>query len=94
MNEPAEFIRRKSLCDLLEEYLKEHANVWIPMADLAKVAGVGGWRSRLSELRLKRGMAIEHNGKNGAASCHRYLSNPLGGRDAAAYVSGQTEMRF
>lgn len=45
------------------------------MRELAAVGGLGGWRTRLSELgrRTSQPMRIEHNKQNGARSCHRYV---------------------
>lgn len=78
----AEIVRRQSLADALAELFTRHEGEWISLAELARVGGTGGFRTRISELRLKRGMHIEHNGKNGAASAHRYLSYPPLGRSA------------
>jgi len=77
-----EIVRRESLSDALERCLKNQPGVWLSMSELAAVGGLGGWRTRLSELRRKRSMHIEHNGKNGAASRHRYLPYPPLGRSA------------
>lgn len=82
MSFPQEQRRRASLASKLEELLKSRPGEWIPMADLAKVGGIGGWRTRLSELRLERDMRIDWNGKNGAASCHRFLPYAPLGRSA------------
>lgn len=76
-----EHARRQSLAVKLETLFKSRPGEWIPMRELADVGGVGGWRTRLSELgrRTVDPMHIEHNDKNGAASCHRYLPYvPLG----------------
>ncbi len=78
-----EFERRLSYAKQLECYLKAHPNEWIPIATLAKLGGIGGWRTRLSELgkREKEPMALEYNGKPGELAAHRYLPNgPMMGR--------------
>lgn len=92
----AEMQRRQSLADALQALFQSRVGEWISLAELARVGGTGGFRTRISELRLQRGMHIEHNGFNGAKSAHRYLSNPLGGRDASACVPGniQTGLLF
>lgn len=71
----SELQRRQSCASQLETLLKSRPGEWIPMRELAAVGGIGGWRTRLSELgrRKVEPLQIEHNGKNGAASCHRYL---------------------
>ena len=77
-----EISRRLSLTDQLERCLKAQPGIWLSMSELAAVGGLGGWRTRLSDLRLKRKMCIEWNKKNGAASRHRYLPYPPLGRSA------------
>lgn len=49
-----------SLNDRLEAHFREHPDEWIPMQELASVAGTGGWRNRVTDLRLLRKMAIEN----------------------------------
>ncbi len=78
----AEMQRRRSLADQVEELFKARPGVWIPLAELARVGGTGGYRTRISELRLERGMHIEHNGLNGSRSCHRFLPHEPLGRSA------------
>ena len=78
--------RRASLTDILEDFLKANPGVWITMHELAAIAGLGGWRTRLSDCRLKRQMIIEWNGKNGSASRHRYVPYQSLGRDASDYT--------
>lgn len=74
-----ELTRRQSLKDQLRALFEAHPGEWLSLADLARVGGTGGFRTRISELRLKDKMHIEHNGKNGARSAHRYLpQRPLG----------------
>jgi hypothetical protein len=79
----AEIIRRQSLASQLEAYFKARPGQWLPMHELAMVGGIGGFRTRISELRLTRDMRIEWNGFNGARSAHRYLPHDPLGRDAA-----------
>lgn len=74
-----ELARRQSLTDRLEALFRSRPGDWLSMAELAAVGGLGGWRTRCSDLRLRRAMHIEHNGKNGSASRHRFLPQaPLG----------------
>jgi len=68
-----EHSRRSSLTDAVEALFRSSPNTWLTMQDLAKVGGIGGWRSRVSDCRRKRHMQIEHNGKNGQASRHRFI---------------------
>ena len=84
-----EAIRRQSLAAQLEAELKSRPGEWIPMRELAAIGGIGGWRTRLSELgrRAVDPLHIEHNGKNGAASMYRYRPHTPLGRDAAEPVS-------
>lgn len=92
----AELARRESLASKLETYLKARPGVWVPIHELAAIGGVGGWRTRLSELarRERAPLYIEHNGKNGAASCHRYLPwEPLA-RAADVLPPDQMRMEF
>jgi hypothetical protein len=81
----AEIVRRRSLADQVEELFKARPGVWIPLAELARVGGTGGYRTRISELRLRKidPMNIDHNGLNGARSCHRFLPHQPLGRDAS-----------
>lgn len=78
----SELARRETLSEKLAAYLKAHEGEWIPMSTLASIGGIGGWRTRLSEL-SRGGMHIEWNGRNGAASAHRYLSYRPLARDGA-----------
>ncbi len=76
-----ELQRRASLASQLEAYLKGRPGQWVTMAELAAVGGLGGWRTRLSELgrRPVDPMRIEHNGKSGNASRHRFVPwEPVG----------------
>lgn len=81
-----ELVRRETLADKLAAYLKAHEGEWIPMSTLASIGGIGGWRTRLSEL-SRGGMRIEWNGRNGSASAHRYLSYDPLARDAGVPVT-------
>lgn len=52
---------KHSLCDQLESYLRAHPNQWIDARTvLMPIGGFGGWRSRLSNLRVERGMDIRN----------------------------------
>ena len=85
----AELERRQSLASQLEEFMKAHPGEWISIQELAQIGGIGGWRTRLSELSRRKvdPLHLEHNGKNGAASCHRYLPHDPLGRDATEPIS-------
>jgi hypothetical protein len=65
----------------LEEFLKARPDIWIDGEDLGKIAGKYAWRSRVSDLRLKRGMVIlnavvnvtDAQGKPFKRSLYRYV---------------------
>jgi len=82
----AELARRVSLCDRLEAFLKAHPGEWLTMPELRLGCGAESWRTRLSELGKKRGLSIEWNGQNGAASMHRFLPYEPLGRDPSGPV--------
>jgi len=82
-----EWSRRESLRDRIRAEFLARPLVWIRMADLASIGGLGGWRTRVSELRTIDRLNIEHNGKNGAASMYRLVPHQPLGRDAAEPVS-------
>lgn len=83
----AERVRRETLAAKLERHLKAHAGEWISLRELGDIGGIGGWRSRLSDLARRKvdPMHIEWNRKNGSASCHRYLPYVALGPDPAEY---------
>ena len=47
-----------SLNDKLEAYFRKHAGEWLTMEQLAAEVGIGGWRTRVSNLH-KSGFPIE-----------------------------------
>lgn len=47
-----------SLNEKLAAYFVKHAGEWLTMEQLAAVAGIGGWRTRLNEI-IREGMPIE-----------------------------------
>jgi hypothetical protein len=47
-----------SVNDQLADFFRRHAGEWLTMEQLAAVAGIGGWRTRLNEL-VRGGMVIE-----------------------------------
>ena len=49
-----------SLCDRLEHFLKDRPCVWTDGRQLSTLAGSYAWRTRVSELRTKRGMFIQN----------------------------------
>ncbi len=92
MRQPAtaitgELVRRQSLSSRLEGYLKARPGVWVTMAELAAVGGLGGWRTRLSELGRREidPLRIEWNGRNGSLSAHRFVPWEPIGRSADQY---------
>jgi hypothetical protein len=42
---------RETLNDKLAALFRKHPNRWLDLFDLVDVGGLGGWRTRLSELR-------------------------------------------
>jgi hypothetical protein len=48
----------ESLNDKLEAFFKDRPNVSVDGKRLAEIAGCYGWRTRVSDLRTKRGMNI------------------------------------
>lgn len=49
-----------TLNDKLEAFFKAHPNEWTDGKRLAEIAGYAGWRTRVSNLRTRRGMRIEN----------------------------------
>jgi len=50
---------RLSLRDQTAQFFKQRPNQWIPAATLSQF-GIGGWRTRVSEVRRDLGMNIEN----------------------------------
>lgn len=50
--------RPASLCDRMEGYFRERPGQWIAGKLLSQTFGYGGWRTRISDLRLHRQMDI------------------------------------
>jgi hypothetical protein len=44
--------RRRSINDRMADYFQMFPNQWLDVANLASIGGLGGWRSRLAELRF------------------------------------------
>jgi hypothetical protein len=78
-----EIERRASLKDRVRAYLEARPCEWISMVDLSQVGGLGGFRTRISELRVKDGLNIVHNGRNGLNSQYMFLPYEPLGPDAA-----------
>jgi len=55
----AEAERRRSRTDLAEELFRSRPGMWIGVLELVDVAGLCGWRARLSDLRLRLKRADE-----------------------------------
>lgn len=49
-----------TLNDRLEAYFKERPLQWIDGKALSEVAGYAGWRNRVTDLRLMRGLDIKN----------------------------------
>ena len=49
---------RETLTDRVERYFRRYPNVWIDVLPLAELAGIGGWRTRVSDVR-HRGLNIQ-----------------------------------
>ena len=90
-----------TLLDRLQAYLEARPYQWVSMHELAQQGGIGGWRTRLSDLRLRRGLIVEWNGLSGARSRHRYVPQaparpetrekpvaPTGGEDRGPLIQG------
>lgn len=63
---------RTSLTTNMEHYFRARPQTWLTMRELAGIGGVGGWRSRLVEVR-QRGLTIEWNKKSGSRSAYRFI---------------------
>jgi hypothetical protein len=77
-----EIIRRVSLKNQLRALFEARPLTWIPLTELARVGGAGGWRTRLSEL-SRENFPIVWNRQNGLASAHMYRPQAPLGRDAS-----------
>jgi len=74
--------KKRTLTELVADYFTAHPNTWIEMHVFASFAGVGGWRSRISDCRRAPfSMQIEqrdyrtrtHDGRTITVSEYRYL---------------------
>jgi hypothetical protein len=43
--------RKRTINDRMAEYFQLFPNQWLDVANLASIGGIGGWRTRVSELR-------------------------------------------
>jgi hypothetical protein len=43
---------RETIADRMAAYFRRHEGRWIDVTELAAVGGIGGWRSRVAELRF------------------------------------------
>lgn len=50
--------------DRVAAYLRLHVNEWVDGRVLATIGGYAAWRTRVSDLRTKRGMQIENRWRN------------------------------
>lgn len=67
-----ELARRATLRDRVRETFLARPNIWISMLELSQIGGIGGWRTRVSEVRQVDGLNIQQQG-NGARSKYRYV---------------------
>jgi hypothetical protein len=51
---------RETLTEQVADLLRRHPNVWIDCHLFADIAGIGGWRTRISNCRTELGMTIEN----------------------------------
>jgi hypothetical protein len=75
-----------SLNDAMEAYFRERPNRWISFHELAKVGGTGGWRTRISDIRRKRGMVIANEWHDNADGFREsfYMYVPAGTQTESA----------
>ena len=53
LSAPASKVTRETLNARLAAYFKARPNVWIDAHELLAIAGFGGWRTRISNLRFR-----------------------------------------
>jgi hypothetical protein len=85
-----ELNRRANRTDLIEALFRSQPNTWILIYELAKVGGLGGWRTRCSQCRTERAMNIEWNGRNGNGSAYRFIPYQPLGRSAETQIDQKT----
>jgi hypothetical protein len=51
---------KSTFCDAVEALLRSKPGEWFDGREIGTVGGVYAWRSRISELRTKRGLNIEN----------------------------------
>lgn len=61
-----------SQCDLVLRTLEDSPGEWISMTTLARLSGAYAVHSRISDLRKKRGLNIEHKNIHAGAAIHSY----------------------
>lgn len=74
-----------NLRDVLASHFRAHANEWVSMQTLARLAGTGGWRTRKNECERELGMRIENrqyrqrlaDGRTVTCSEYRYSPQTL-----------------
>lgn len=69
-------------CDRLAAHFKAHPHQWLPMYELAYIGGLGGFRTRISELRFspwsmniqnRTDSVVTDDGRHRKHSYYRYL---------------------
>lgn len=85
----AELDRRQSLTDAVERVFRARPLEWIGITELAALGGVGGFRTRISELRRRKvdPMNLVNNRKNGPRSAYMWMPHAPLGRDAGTVES-------
>lgn len=53
-------MKKLSMLDRLEEFFRRHPGQWVDGKRLETIAGGYAWRTRVSDLRLMRGMTVEN----------------------------------
>ena len=49
-----------TLNDRLEQFFRANEGVWVDGRRLSEIAGYAGWRNRITDLRLQRGLVIKN----------------------------------
>lgn len=76
---------RASLNDAIEAHFRQHPNEWVSFHTLAQIGGTGGWRTRISDCRLRRGMDIRNKyDREGGFTHSYYMYVPAGAQTETA----------
>lgn len=83
-------VRHRYLDDVIA-YFRARPGIWIEAAELARVGGFCGWRTRVSDARKvfeTEGGSLEWN-RHARGSAYRYLRHVPLGRSAETITEGQ-----